>query len=239
MISTFATTPPRPKRTGALVGAGALLAVALVAACGGAAAPPADPAPSAATAVAAAIQPSAEAALSYEVDASRSQVTVRVREELAGLSAPNDAVLTTNSVTGSIGLGADGAVLPGSTFTVDLRTLQSDESRRDNFVTTNTLQTARFPMATFTLTGTSGLPSPLPESGTWQFDLTGSLSIHGVQKDVTWKATATRSGDEISGTATLTVRFEDFGMETPRVAVVLSVQDEIRLEVQLTAVQAG
>lgn len=239
MISTSAATPSRPNRTAALVRLGALLAAAVVVACGGAAAPPADPAPSATSAGAAASQVRAEAALSYEVAAGRSQVTVRVREQLAGLSAPNDAVLTTNSVTGSLGVGADGTVLPGSTFTVDLRTLQSDEDRRDNFVKTNTLETARFPTATFTLTGASGLPSPLPESGTWQFDLTGSLSIHGVQKDVTWKAIATRSGDEISGTATLTVRFEDFGMETPRVAVVLSVQDEIRLEVQLAAVQAG
>jgi hypothetical protein len=33
------------------------------------------------------------------------------------------------------------------------------------------------------------------------------------------------------------VHFGDFGLERPRVAIVLSVQDEIRLEVQLTAVQ--
>lgn len=60
-----------------------------------------------------------------------------------------------------------------------------------------------------------------------------------MEREATWKATATRSGNEISGTATLTVRFGDFGMQPPRVAVVLSVEDEIRLEVQVTAVRDG
>jgi polyisoprenoid-binding protein YceI len=177
------------------------------------------------------------AAESFDVDPTRSLVTVRVREQLAGLSAPNDAVLTTSSINGAIALDAEGSVARGSAFTVDLRTLQSDESRRDGFVKTNTLETGRYPTATFAVTGVSGLPAPLPDTGTWQFDLAGTLSLHGVEREVTWKATATRSGDEISGTAVLTVRFEDFGMETPRAAVVLSVQDEIRIEVEMKAIR--
>jgi len=34
------------------------------------------------------------------------------------------------------------------------------------------------------------------------------------------------------------MRFADFGMERPSVALVLSVQDDIRVSVKLTAVQA-
>lgn len=157
------------------------------------------------------------------------------REQLADIAAPSDAVLTTSSVTGSIELGPDGSVLAGSKIVVDLTTLRSNESRRDDFIKSSTLETRRYPTATFTVTSVGGLPTPLPDSGTWQFDLNGKLLIHGVERDVTWKATATRSGDQLTGTATITFTFEDFGMTAPRSFAVLSVKDEIRLEVALTA----
>lgn len=167
-----------------------------------------------------------------------SEARYRVREQLANRSLPNDAVGSTRAVSGVVVFSADGQVVPGeSVFEVDLRTLRSDQSRRDNYIQENTLQTARFPMATFVPTGVSGLPWPLPESGALSFQLSGDLTLHGVTRPVTWEVTAQAQGDRVVGTATTQVTFEDFGMQQPRVAVVLSVEETITLELDFTVVR--
>ena len=82
-------------------------------------------------------------------------------------------------------------------------------------------------------------PSPLPAAGHYAFQLSGPMTVHGVQKEVTWDVTAARDGANLTGTATTAFKFGDFGMQPPQVAVVLSVEDDIRLEVNLVASQVG
>jgi polyisoprenoid-binding protein YceI len=130
--------------------------------------------------------------------------------------------------------------VPGaSRFSVDLRDLKSDSDQRDNFVKMAVLQTQRYPTADFVPTAAQGLPSPLPAGGSATFTLTGPLTVHGVTRDQTWQVTARREGNGLSGTASTSFKFGDFGMEPPRVPMVLSVVDEIRLEIALAATQAG
>ena len=74
----------------------------------------------------------------------------RVREQLAGIDFPSDAVGKTAQVQGSLLIGADGKLVRDSSrFTIDLRTLESDQTRRDNFIRRNTIQTDSFPNAVF------------------------------------------------------------------------------------------
>ena len=125
------------------------------------------------------------------VDSSASQASYHAREQLVGKTLPSDAVGTSKSVSGSLVLGADGSVLADqSKISVDLTKLQSDESRRDNFIKNDTLQTSRFPMATFAPNAVQGLPTPLPTSGQATFQLSGDLTVHGVTQPVTWQVTA-------------------------------------------------
>src|SRR5262245_42030908 len=80
----------------------------------------------------------------YGVGPEDSEVRYRVREQLVGLSFLKDAAGATNAVEGAIAFDAQGRLVPGeSRFMVDLRTLRSDESRRDNYVRRNTLETDR------------------------------------------------------------------------------------------------
>ena len=88
-----------------------------------------------------------------------------------------------------------------SRFDVDLRTLQSDSSRRDNYLYSNTLETEQFPLATFILTGVEGLDGPLPDGEETSFTLIGNLTVHGVTNLISWEAKVTRDGDELSGDA--------------------------------------
>jgi polyisoprenoid-binding protein YceI len=130
--------------------------------------------------------------------------------------------------------------VPGaSRIAVDISTLKTDQAQRDNFIKRNTLQVDQYPAAEFVPTKVEGLPSPLPPTGTYPFKLTGLMTIHGVQKEITWDVDAQRDGANLTGTATTQFKFGDFGMDPPRVAVVLSVVDDIRLEVNLVAQQVA
>lgn len=210
------------------------LAVLLIAcACGGTAAPApptATPTPTAAAATTAAPSPIA-GDLRIDAAAGKSTVTVRVREQLIRIPAPNDAVLTTAGVTGQLVLRSDGVFADGSKIVVDLTTLRSDESRRDAYIKDNTLETRRFPRAEFAVKRAEGLPAPLPQSGEWKVRLVGDLTLHGVTKELGWDATVKRSGAEVSGTANTKFPFGDFGMDPPVVGSVLSIVDEIRVEI--------
>lgn len=174
------------------------------------------------------------AAVRYTVVPERSEARYRIREQLAGLNFPNDAVGSTRAIEGGIALDAQGRVVVGqSRFTVDLRTLTSDQARRDSYVRRNTLETERHPMAVFVPTEARGLTGPPPQSGTVTFEVTGDFTVRAVTRRTTWQATATFNGPEVDVRARTAFRFADFELQIPRVASVLSVEDDIRLEVDL------
>ncbi len=137
----------------------------------------------------------------------------------------------TQAVKGAIVLGSDGEVLADrSKITIDLATLRSDEARRDNYVRQNTLATSRYPQAIFVPRRITGLPSPVPAEGEAAFQITGDMTVHGVTKSITWDVTAAFNRSLVDAHATTHFTFGDFGMAVPRVFVVLSVEDNIRLE---------
>jgi polyisoprenoid-binding protein YceI len=167
-----------------------------------------------------------------------SKASIRVREQLVGVSLPSDAVLTATGVKGSFALNADGTFASGSKITVDLTTLSSDERDRDNFIKRDTLQVGQFPTAEFVPTKTSGLTLPLATSGTFTFTLTGNITIKGKTKEVTFDVAAKRDGSDLTATAIANPswKFGDFGMTAPSVPFrVLSVTDEIRATIDIAA----
>ncbi len=189
--------------------------------------PPATPAP---TPTAAPSEAAAGDRLTYVVISEESEARYRVREQLVGLDLPNDAVGTTRAITGVLVLKGDRVVPEASRFQVDLRTLTSDQARRDNFIRRNTLQADRYPYAVFVPRETQGLPSPLPTSGEHTFRLVGDLTIREATRPVTWEVTARVEGDRLIAQARTQFTFADFGLQPPRVPVVLSLDETIRLE---------
>jgi polyisoprenoid-binding protein YceI len=170
------------------------------------------------------------------IDPSVSQASYTAHEQLVGRTLPSDAVGTSKSVSGSLVLGSDGAVLADqSKISVDLSKLQSNESRRDNWIKNDTIQTSRFPMATFVPREVQGLPIPLPTSGEAKFQLLGDLTVHGVTKPVTWQVTAQFADGAVTGNATTNVKITDFGMTPPKVGPVLSIEDALTLELAFSA----
>ena len=69
--------------------------------------------------------------------------------------------------------------------------------------------------------------------------LIGNLTLHGVTKPATWSVTTQVSGNDVTGLATTSFKFEDFGMSPPSSMAVLSVVDDVKLEVTLHLVKGA
>ena len=159
----------------------------------------------------------------------------KVREQLAGISFPSDAVGTTESVTGTIVLNPDGSIdASRSKLTVDLRTLKSDQQMRDGYIQSRTLETEKFPTIEFVPRRAVGLPVPLPAGRQAQagFQLIGDLTLHGVTSEATWNVVATFGNDLVAGRATTTLQFPTYNMSKPTLARIISVDDKIELEIE-------
>ena len=169
-----------------------------------------------------------------------SEALYRINEQLARRDLPNDAVGTTSDVEGQIVFSDDGTVdAEQSKITVDVRSLRSDSDRRDSYIQRNSLESNRYPEVTIAVTEIRGHSWPLPTSGEVSFEMIGDLTIRDQTRSVTWETTATFSGGAVEGLAKTVVTFEQYGMTKPRVAIVLSVVDEIRLEINFVATVSG
>ncbi len=170
---------------------------------------------------------SEESAASYTVD-----------EELVGIGA-NTAVGTTSAIIGAVLFDEDGNPLPCSHFAVDMRTLESDESRRDNFLRMNTLESEAYPYTTFIVAAVEGLDGPIVEGETFTAQLIGDLTIRDVTLSATWEAEFTLVGDSLTGTATHTFLIADYELQKPIVGSVVSIADDVLLTIDLVAVNGG
>ena len=177
------------------------------------------------------------AAATYVIDSSQSQVAYHAQEELAQIGAQT-ATGTTNAFIGQIALDANGLPMACSRFDADLRTLTSDESRRDNFLYSNVLETQTYPLATFILTSVEGMNGALVDGQEIPVRLIGNLTIHGITNQVAWDGTVTLNGDTITGHATTNFTLDQYNMQKPIVGPVISIDDTIQLEVNIVAAKA-
>jgi polyisoprenoid-binding protein YceI len=172
---------------------------------------------------------------------SGSQAGYRVRERLANLPAESDAVGRTSDVSGSITLEAagDGARLTAGTLTVDTTTIASEESRRDNRMRSEGLQTDQFPTASFAITQPVDVPAAALAGTASDVTLVGDLTLHGVTKAVQIPATAQLLDGSIQVAGSLTFVLADFQISPPNVGgFILSIADQGTLEFLVTFTKA-
>jgi polyisoprenoid-binding protein YceI len=165
-------------------------------------------------------------------------VRYRVRERLVGRDLPNDAVGETKSITGAIAIDSSGKVLRRSSrFVVDAGTFVSDQDRRDGYVRGRLLNTEQYPTIVLVPAEVRGVSLPLPTSGTRSIEMVGDLTVRGVTRPTTWQGTAQFQDGRLMGSAATAFTFNDIQMEQPRVRVLLSVADTIRLEIDFNLVR--
>jgi polyisoprenoid-binding protein YceI len=169
----------------------------------------------------------------WNVAASGSEAGYRVREQLANLPAESDAVGRTSDVTGSITLVAagDGAQLTDGTITVDTTSIASDESRRDNRMRSEGLQTEQFPEAGFTITAPVDIPASALAGTATDVTLTGDLTLHGVTKSVQIPAQAQLLNGQIQVAGAISFPLSDYEITAPNVGgFIVSIADQGALE---------
>ena len=125
--------------------------------------------------------------------------------------------------------------MPCSRFDVDLRTLQSDQAKRDNYLYRNTLEAETVPTGDLCAAGGRGHGRAAAEGQETTLRLIGDLTLRDETKLVAWEAKVTLVDGALTGMAATMFEMSDFGIEPPSVPVVLSLDETIRLEVDLTA----
>ena len=213
-----------------------LLAAALVVGCGGAKKEETQPtaaAPAQASAPAANSGASAAADGKFTVSGAESSAQYSVKEKFANQELPNTAVGKTSAVTGELVL-EKGALKP-SKVTVDLKTLKSDQAKRDNALQKRGLEIEKYPTAEFTIIGIDGATPTWAEGQEVAFKLKGTLKVHGVEKEVAWDAKGKLQGGALLLDATVKFALTDFKIEPPSVLGMLTVDDNVQLDVHLVA----
>jgi polyisoprenoid-binding protein YceI len=145
---------------------------------------------------------------------SDSQVGYRVGENLFGVDT--EGVGRTNQVTGSITI--EGTQVAEGDFTVDMTTLESDDSRRDNQFRGRIMATDEFPTATFALTAPIELGRIPDEGEQITATATGDLTLRGITNPVTFDVTAQLTGERIGVLGSIPIVFADYDIPNPSIA---------------------
>jgi polyisoprenoid-binding protein YceI len=140
-----------------------------------------------------------------------SQAGYRVEELLFGQSST--AVGRTSDVEGTFVI--EGTTVKEGEFTVDMTTVRSDQSMRDDQFNGRVMDVARYPTSTFTLTQPIDLGS-LPADGQQiTTRATGRLTLRGTTKTVTIDLQARRNGNRIDVASTIPIKFEEWQIPNP------------------------
>ena len=154
-----------------------------------------------------------------------SQAGYRVPEVLNGQST--EAVGRTTDVTGSLTIAGSRAT--EATFTVDLTTVASDESRRDNQFRGRIMDVVNHPEATFRLTEPIDFGTVPDVGGRLSASAEGELTMRGVTRPVTFDLEAERTAAGFSVAGSIPITFGDYGIPNPS-AGPAQVGDEGELE---------
>ena len=163
-------------------------------------------------------------------DGSATFAGYRIREELAGIGTAT-AVGRTRDVSG--GATIAGTDIVALEITVDMTTLRSDDSRRDDALRERGLETDRFPTASFSLSQPIALGRVPLLDETLVVEGVGTLTVHGVAREVSVAVQARWNGSRIEIVAQFELVLADHGIEPPVGFSVLSVDDVGVVEVHL------
>jgi polyisoprenoid-binding protein YceI len=164
-------------------------------------------------------------------DDGSSYVGYRVKEQLAFLDSPSEAVGRSTAVAGTMEVGGD--TVEKVRIEADLTRLTSDESRRDNAIRQRGLESERYPTATLELAEPITLaPAPV-EGQEVRGQGKGRLTVHGVTREVDLDLRGRWSGSTIQVVGQLPVKMSDYQIQAPRFGPVVSIEDSAAVEFSL------
>ncbi len=166
----------------------------------------------------------------WTADKSVSFVGYRIDEELASLGAIT-AVGRTGEVDATLSYA--GTQVLALEVTVDMTTVKSDRSRRDDAMKSRGLETDSFPEATFSLTAPIELGAVPVEGAGFTATATGDLTLHGVTQPITLDLDGVLLGDTLAVAGSVEIALADYAIEKPTGFSVLGIADVGLLEIEL------
>ena len=157
-----------------------------------------------------------------------------IGERLARFDTPITAEGITTRVIGELRFDAEGNTTEDSLIKIDATSFKSDENKRDNWVRRNGGLGQEI---TFVVTDFQNLPWPLPSSDSTKFVITGDMTVSGTTVSTSWDTTADFSVREIVGVAKTSITWDQFNLSKPRLPFIISVDDEIFLELNFKAIR--
>lgn len=171
----------------------------------------------------------------FEIQQTTSEARFSIDEVLRG--SPFTVVGTTDQVAGQIAVDpSNPATAQLGTILINARDFATDSNNRDNAIKNEILQTNAYEYITFTPTNITGLPESVAAGESVTFQVMGDLTMLDQTHPVTFEITLTPvSASEMTGTATATILYADWGIQIPEVPMVTGVEDEVILELAFTA----
>lgn len=173
-----------------------------------------------------------------------SKASYTVEEEfLAGALGPlgieagfNTAFGWTRNIEGQLSL--DFSQVPPlvgeSAFVVNIRTLSSDQDRRDEYIQRNFLQSNLFPLAEFVIMALENFPADAQEGEVIAFTLVGEMTIREITQPFSFEVEAILEGGVLSGTAISLLTMTDFGFDPPSIGGILTASDPALITLEFT-----
>ncbi|WP_336764466.1 YceI family protein [Paenibacillus sp. USHLN196] len=136
-------------------------------------------------------------------------------------------------VTGNWTINVDDGSQMKAEGQIEMDGIDSGNGQRDGHVKqADFFDIATYPQATFTATSFEGVPAEWSVGQTVDIKMNGTITVRGVEKEVTFDAKAAYENNDVLLSATSMVTFEDFGMENPH-SVVLSTENDIQVQLEL------
>ena len=155
-----------------------------------------------------------------------SEATFTVEEQLANLPLPNDAVLRTSALSGVVHFdGTESLVI------IELRTLSSDSQYRDGYVRNRMFST--HPVAKVSVPSTLPLPDGFAAGDEVKTQVEATVSLLGSDFPLTFDIEARDDGDSIFVLGRATFTWDQFGISKPTARSVVSIEDDVHVEVLL------
>jgi polyisoprenoid-binding protein YceI len=163
-----------------------------------------------------------------------SQVGYRVKEILVGQA--HTAVGRSKAVTGQLVIA--GTIVRRASFRVPMASIHTDSAQRDAQFDGRIMDVSTFPTGTFALTRPISL-APVPAAGTIRtYTATGSLTLRGQTRAVTFPLRAERTPGGIEAQGSIPVLFARWGIPNPSFTGFVTTQNHGTLEFLLDFARA-
>ncbi|MEM7033883.1 MAG: YceI family protein [Chloroflexota bacterium] len=177
----------------------------------------------------------AEGATVFTIDPTQTVASFTIAEVLRG----EDYVVvgTTDQVGGQVVFDPNNlASAQIGEIVINARTFITDSDMRNNAINNRILFTDEFEFVRFQPTAINGLPEGIQVGDSVDVEIMGDLTIMDVTKSTSFSATLTYgSTDQLSGIATTTILYGDYGVEVPLTPSVSFVSDELTMDLDFVA----